>query len=75
MMSFSDLITDTKVVAYLDGLILPSRTEEEGLLKLEKVFQTAQKFGLEFNWEKCNIFKQEIEYLGYIICDNEVRPS
>lgn len=72
---FSDLITDGTLLVYLDDLIIPSITEEEGISKLEKVLKRGEEFGLEFNWKKCHFLKKEIQYLGYIICDNEVRPS
>lgn len=72
---FSDLITDGTLLVYLDDLIIPSITEEEGISKLEKVLKRSEEFGLEFNWKKCHFLKKEIQYLGYIICDNEVRPS
>ncbi|CAK1603490.1 unnamed protein product [Parnassius mnemosyne] len=72
---FQDLISDGTVLAYLDDLILPSETEEEGLEKLVKVFQRAEEYGLLFNWKKCHFMKREIEYLGYIIRNNELRPS
>ncbi|CAK1581582.1 unnamed protein product [Parnassius mnemosyne] len=72
---FQDLISDGTVLAYLDDLILPSESEEEGLEKLVKVFQRAEEYGLLFNWKKCHFMKREIEYLGYIIRNNELRPS
>lgn len=72
---FSDLILDGTLLVYLDDLIIPGQTEEEGIRKLEKVLNRAEEFGLEFNWTKCHFLRTEIQYLGYIICDNEIRPS
>lgn len=72
---FYDYINDGTVLAYLDDLILPAKTEEEALKKIEKVLRRAEEFGLQLNWKKCHFMKKEIEYLGYIIRDNEVRPS
>lgn len=72
---FSDLIIDGTLLVYLDDIIIPSNTEEEGIRKLEKVLERGEEFGLEFNWKKCHFLKKEIQYLGYIIRDSEVRPS
>lgn len=72
---FQDLISDGTVLAYLDDLAIPSKTQDEGLDKLLTVFKRAEEYGLMFNWSKCLFMRREIEYLGYIIQDNEVRPS
>lgn len=72
---FQDLISKGVVLAYLDDLIIPSKTEEEGLLKLKEVLKRAEEFGLEFNWLKCHFMKKEIQYLGYIISNKKVQPS
>lgn len=72
---FGDFIINGTLLTYLDDLIIPSKTEEEGINKLEKVLERAEEFGLEFNWKKCHFLKKKIQYLGYIICDNEVQPS
>ncbi|CAK1578645.1 unnamed protein product [Parnassius mnemosyne] len=72
---FQDLISDGTVLAYLDDLILPSESEEERLEKLVKVFHRAEEYGLLFNWKKYHFMKREIKYLGYIIRNNELRPS
>lgn len=72
---FQDFILDGTALAYLDDLILPSKTEEEALYKLEKVFKRAEEYGLEFNWKKCQFMKKEICYLGYIIREGEISPS
>lgn len=72
---FHDYINDGTVLAYLDDLIIPARTEEEALTKLKEIMKRAEEFGLQFNWKKCHFFKKEIEYLGYIVKDNKVRPS
>lgn len=72
---FQDFILDGTVLAYLDDLIIPSKTEEEGIKKMKKILERAQEYGLQFNWEKCHFLQREIQYLGYIICDNHVKPS
>lgn len=72
---FRDLILNGTVLTYLDDLITPSLTADEGMQKIQMIFQRAAEYGLQFNWEKCHFLKREIEYLGYVIKDNEVRPS
>lgn len=72
---FQDFIMDGTALAYLDDLIIPSKTEEDGLDKLRKVLIRAEEYGLRFNWKKCQFMKKEITYLGYIINEGEIRPS
>lgn len=72
---FRDFIIDGTALAYLDDLIIPSATEEEMLIKLQRIFKTAEEYGIEFNWKKCQFFKREIAYLGYVIREGEISPS
>lgn len=72
---FRDIIQEGTALAYLDDLIIPSKTEEEGLEKLRRVFKKAEEFGLQFNWEKCNFLKRKITYLGYVVEEGQISPS
>lgn len=72
---FRDLSTKGIVLTYLDDLIIPSRTEREGLDNLRLVLETASDYELLINWNKCSFLQQRIEYLGYIIENECFRPS
>lgn len=72
---FRNLMQDGTVLIYMDDIIIPSKTEEEGLEKLQRVLQVASEYGLEFNFKKCQFLKQQIEFLGYRIQNGTLQPS
>ncbi|XP_076644969.1 uncharacterized protein LOC143354602 [Halictus rubicundus] len=52
-------------IAYLDDIIIPSGDVEEGLQRLQHVFDLLRANGLRINLKKCHYLKREIEYLGW----------
>ena len=61
-------------MGYLDDIIIFSRSEEEHLEHLEKIFQQLQQFGLKMKREKCAFFKKHIQYLGHLVSENGFEP-
>ena len=61
-------------IAYLDDIIIFSKTEEEHLQHLEIIFQRLREAGLKSNQSKCSFMKLHIEYLGNLISENGVEP-
>ena len=51
-------------MAYLDDIIIFSRTPEEHLKHIEIIFQKLKIAGLKLKESKCDFFKSEIHYLG-----------
>lgn len=74
-MVFSNLIKQNIVIQYVDDIIIPSDSYEEGIQRLRIVLQVAENYGLEFNWMKCQFLKTSVEYLGYVISDSKIFPS
>lgn len=72
---FDDLINKGIVLTYMDDLILPATENEEALAYFKIVLRRAAEHGLEFNWGKCQFMTNEIEYLGYRIHNNTIKPS
>lgn len=64
-----------KVLIYLDDILVPSSTVQEGLDVLEKVLKIFQEANLKLNIKKCKFFETSIEYLGYEISENGVKPG
>ena len=60
--------------AYLDDIIIFSKTEEEHLQHLEIIFQRLHEAGLKLKWSKCSFMKLHIEYLGHLISENGIEP-
>ena len=52
-----------------------SKTPEEHLEHLEKVFIVLRKAGLRLKPKKCNLFRTEVHYLGHVINKEGVQPD
>ena len=61
-------------IAYLDDIIIFSKTKEEDLQHLEIIFQRLCEVGLKLKWSKCSFMKLHIEYLGHLISENGIEP-
>ena len=61
-------------MGYLDDIIIFSRSEEEHLVHLEKIFRRLQEFGLKMKHEKCAFFKRHIQYLGHLVSEKGFEP-
>ena len=61
-------------IAYLDDIIIFSKTKEEHLQHLEIIFQRLCEAGLKLKQSKCSFMKLHIEYLGHLILENGVEP-
>lgn len=62
-------------MAYIDDIIIPSTTKEEGLKKLREVFKALRDAGLTLNLKKCHFFKSSVEYLGFQISESGIAPG
>ena len=70
---FSDLIATGKVAVYLDDILIFTKTLEEHRAIVREVLQRLQEHNLYLRPEKCEFEKEEIEYLGLIIQEGQVR--
>lgn len=52
------------VLAFLDDILVQGKTIRDHLENLEPVFRRFRKYGLKLNHIKCELFKQEVEFLG-----------
>lgn len=64
-----------RACVYIDDVLLPSDTIEEGLQTLREVLGTLTKAGFSINLKKCKFLTTEVEYLGRTISNGQVRPS
>jgi len=55
------------VQCYLDDILITGSTDEAHLATLRRVLRRLAQFGLRAKKEKCEFFKQSIEYCGHII--------
>ena len=61
--------------AFVDDILVYSRSVEEHAIHLERVFQALLDHGLKINTEKCQLFKKEVVYLGYRVDQHGVHPT
>ena len=54
-------------IIYLDDIIVLSQTPEENLHRLKAVFNKLKADGLKLKPSKCDLFKQQINYLGHVV--------
>jgi len=60
------------MVVYLDDILIFTRTEEEHAKTIQWVLQVLQEHKLFLHLEKCEFFREQIEYLGLVISENQV---
>ena len=58
---------------YLDNIIVFSRTVEDHLKHLERVFAALQEVDLKIKASKCEFFKSHVCYLGFLIEESGIR--
>jgi len=69
---FRDLIAEGIMVVYLDNILIFTRMKEEHAKAIRRVLQVLQEHKLFLCLEKCKFCKEQIEYLGLVISENEV---
>ena len=54
-------------IIYLDDIIVFSRTPEEHLHRMKSVFNKLKAAGLKLKPSKCDLFKEQMNYLGHLV--------
>lgn len=68
-------IESGKALVYIDDVLIPSETIDEGLQTLDEVLRILTTAGFSINLKKCTFLADEVEYLGRTISHGQVRPS
>lgn len=68
-------LSESFAVCYIDDIIIPSKTVEEGIERLKLVLEVLTQSGFSFNLKKCAFMKSQIDYLGYQISAGQIRPN
>ena len=63
------------VLIFLDDVLTYSKTANDHLHHLEKVFLTLRRAGLKLKPKKCNLFQTEVHYLGHVNDKGGIRPN
>lgn len=72
---FREFVSNRTIIVYMDDIIIPSSTREEGIIKLKLVLETADKNGLKIKWTKCQFLQQKVDYLGFVVENSTIKPS
>ena len=62
------------VYAYLDDFLVYSKDEESHFRTLKTIFQRLKDNGLAIKLSKCEFGKKSVEFLGYEVSKNGIRP-
>lgn len=65
----------TIALVYMDDILIPSRTAQQGLEYLEQVLLALQSARFSLNLSKCKFLQLKIEYVGREISGEGIRPS
>lgn len=68
-------LNDTSIIPYLDDILIPAKSTQEGLVKLERVLQLLRKHNLTLQINKCTFFAKHLTYLGHEISNHGVQPD
>ena len=61
------------VLAYLDDIIVFSKTIGEHLEQLRKVLEVHKQFGMKLKVSKCKVLQEEVEYLGHLVSQEGIQ--
>lgn len=64
-----------EALAYLDDVIIPSKNFAEGLKRLETVLGLFADAGLTLKLSKCLFFGKTVDYLGFEVSNDGIRPG
>ena len=63
------------IFIYFDDIVIATKTREEFEVTLEMVLSRLKEAGLRLKREKCEFEVSEIEFLGFVISKEGIRPS
>ena len=66
---------DRYALAYLDDVLIFSKTKEEHLKHIENVFRQLREHNLKLKLSKCEFFMDEISYLGFTVNEKGIQPD
>lgn len=62
-------------IVYMDDILIPSKDVDQGVSRLKEVLDLLRKGGLTLKLSKCNFFFDKIDFLGFEVSGNGIRPG
>lgn len=62
-------------VAYMDDVLVPSKTVEEGIEKLQQILERLRTFNLTLKPSKCYFFQTSVDFLGFEVSAEGIKPG
>lgn len=75
MYNLFDNMAFENIMIYLDDILIVSKTKEENINPLNKVFQLMSKNNITLNLFKCSFLKEKISFLRYQITSDGISPE
>lgn len=76
--AMNKILTKSKLkyaLVYMDDVLIPAHSFDEGLSRLEEVLGLLQEAGLTLKLKKCHFFYKEIDFLGFRVNSEGIRPG
>jgi len=67
--------TEEFVAAYVDDILVFSKTKEEHRKHLEVVFEKINSAGMTLKLKKCKFYQNSVKFLGFIISSEGIKPD
>ncbi|GKD66211.1 reverse transcriptase domain-containing protein [Tanacetum coccineum] len=61
--------------AYVDDMVIKSRTEQDIIKHIEQTFSTLRRINIKLNPKKCPFRMEEGKFLGYIVTSEAIRAN
>ena len=72
---FDTLVAEGVMFIYLDDLVIGTNTIEQHWRVLKKVLALAKQYNLSFKRSKCEFLRLEIQFLGYTVAYQTLKPG
>lgn len=66
---------DQSVIAYLDDILIYSKTLSQHKIDITKVLTCLDKVNLQLEPKKCEFHRKEVQFLGYVVTTEEIRQD
>lgn len=76
--AINKILAEAKIkyaLVYMDDILIPSKDFDEGLIRLREVLKLLRNGGLTLKISKCYFFYENIDFLGFEVSANGIRPG